>query len=103
MAIRLPRIICAKQVPRSSSSAKKKAFSAATSEVVPKGHFAIYVGESTEKRRFVIPTSYLNQPSFQDLLSQAQEEFGFDHPMGGLTIPCKEEVFLDLASRLSGS
>ncbi|KAI8021010.1 hypothetical protein LOK49_LG03G03702 [Camellia lanceoleosa] len=40
-----------------------------------------------EKKRFVIPISYLNNPSFQDLLSQAEEEFGFDHPMGGLPIP----------------
>ncbi|CAN1852700.1 Auxin-induced protein X15 [Linum perenne] len=23
----------------------------------------------------------------------AEEEFGFDHPMGGLTIPCSEEIF----------
>ncbi|MCD7452191.1 Auxin-responsive protein saur21 [Datura stramonium] len=66
---------------------------------VPKGHCAVYVGES-KKKRFVVPLSYLNQPSFQDLLTQAEEEFGFDHPMGGLTIPCKENVFVDLMSRL---
>jgi|UniRef100_B9HRC8 SAUR family protein len=30
--------------------------------------------------------SYLNQPTFQDLLVQAEEEFGYVHPMGGLTI-----------------
>ncbi|XP_030442662.1 protein SMALL AUXIN UP-REGULATED RNA 10-like [Syzygium oleosum] len=62
---------------------------------VPKGHFAVYVGEN-QKKRFVIPLSYLSLPSFLDLLSQAEEEFGFDHPMGGLTIPCNEEVFLNL-------
>ncbi|KAL7258775.1 hypothetical protein ACSBR1_004807 [Camellia fascicularis] len=45
---------------------------------VPKGHFEVYVGES-KRKRFVIPISYLNQPSFQDLLSQAEEEFGFNH------------------------
>ncbi|VVA22024.1 PREDICTED: auxin-responsive [Prunus dulcis] len=45
-----------------------------------------HVGES-EKQRFVVPTSFLNQPAFQELLSEAEEEFGFDHPMGGLTIP----------------
>ncbi|RDX78107.1 hypothetical protein CR513_41669, partial [Mucuna pruriens] len=33
-------------------------------------------------RRFVIPVSYLNQPSFQELLSQAEEEFGYNHPTG---------------------
>ena len=67
---------------------------------VPRGHFAVYVGD-TQKKRFVVPISYLNHPSFQDLLQQAEEEFGFDHPMGGLTIPCKEETFVDLASRLN--
>ncbi|XP_010312723.3 auxin-responsive protein SAUR21-like [Solanum lycopersicum] len=66
---------------------------------VPKGHCAVYVGES-QKKRFVVPISYLSKPLFQDLLSQAEEQFGFDHPMGGLTIPCKEDVFVDLTSRL---
>ncbi|KAL5066493.1 hypothetical protein RYX36_028230, partial [Vicia faba] len=47
-------------------------------------------------KRFVIPTSYLNQPSFQNLLSQVEEEFGYDHRMGGLTIPCTEDVFLHI-------
>ncbi|XP_062015819.1 auxin-responsive protein SAUR15-like isoform X2 [Rosa rugosa] len=48
---------------------------------VPKGYFAVYVGEEDEKqKRFVIPISYLNYPLFQDLLNQAAEEFGFDPP-----------------------
>ncbi|KAL7156492.1 hypothetical protein ABFS83_02G013500 [Erythranthe nasuta] len=64
---------------------------------VPKGHLAVYVGES-EKKRFVIPLSYLNNPSFQKLLGQAEEEFGFHHPMGGLTIPCSEELFIHITS-----
>ncbi|KAH6756128.1 SAUR-like auxin-responsive protein family [Perilla frutescens var. hirtella] len=67
---------------------------------VPKGHFAVYVGEG-EMKRFIIPLSFLNRPSFQDLLSQAEEEFGFNHPMGGLTIPCSEDAFIDIASRLA--
>ncbi|KAM3291825.1 Auxin-induced protein 15A [Capsicum baccatum] len=82
MAIRVPHII------------KKSS----TSLDVPKGHFAVYVGEK-QKKRFVIPISYLSQPSFQDLLSQAEEEFGFDHPMGGVTIPCSEDIFIDITSR----
>ncbi|EYU37898.1 hypothetical protein MIMGU_mgv1a019710mg, partial [Erythranthe guttata] len=65
----------------------------------PKGHFTVYVGES-EKKRFVIPLSYLNNPLFQELLCQAEEEFGFYHPMGGLTIPCTEELFIDVTSHL---
>ncbi|XP_051134447.1 auxin-induced protein 15A-like [Andrographis paniculata] len=67
---------------------------------VPKGHLAVYVGENDEKKRFVIPVSYLNHLLFQELLLQAEEEFGFHHPMGGLTIPCSEDLFIDLTSRL---
>ena len=51
-------------------------------------------------RHFVIPISFLNHPSFLELLSKAEEEFGYDHPMGGLTIPCSEDIFIDLTSRL---
>ncbi|GAU32282.1 hypothetical protein TSUD_62990 [Trifolium subterraneum] len=66
---------------------------------VPKGYLAVYVGD--RMRRFVIPVSYLNQPLFQELLHQSEEKFGYDHPMGGLTIPCNEDEFLNLTSRLS--
>jgi SAUR family protein len=66
---------------------------------VPKGYLAVYVGE--KMKRFVIPISYLKQTSFQELLSQAEEQFGYDHPMGGLTIPCGEDLFLDITSRLN--
>ncbi|KAI4323747.1 hypothetical protein L6164_023328 [Bauhinia variegata] len=66
---------------------------------VPKGHLAVYVVQ--EMKRFIIPISYLSQPLFQELLSQAEEEFGYDHPMGGLTIPCRENEFVDLLSRLN--
>ncbi|XLS84251.1 hypothetical protein HN51_034417 [Arachis hypogaea] len=69
---------------------------------IPKGHLAVYVGEN-QKKRFVIPISFLSQPSIQDLLSHAEQEFGFDHPMGGLTIPCKEDVFLEITSQLHKS
>ncbi|KAF7810818.1 auxin-induced protein 15A-like [Senna tora] len=67
---------------------------------VPKGYVAVYVGE--KMKRFVIPISFLNQPSFQDLLSQAEEEFGFNHPMGGLTIPCTEDTFENITSSFNG-
>jgi len=91
MAIGMNRFLHAKQVLRRSSSRTNR------ESGVPKGHFAVYVGES-EKKRFVIPVSYLKDPSFQDLLSQAEEEFGFDHLMGGLTIPCREDIFLNIIS-----
>ncbi|CAI9259908.1 unnamed protein product [Lactuca saligna] len=92
MAIRMPGIIQAKKVlGRSLSNGSR--------HIIPKGYFAVYVGDQ-EKRRFVVPLSLLNQHSFQDLLHEAEEEFGYDHPMGGLTIPCREEVFIDVACRL---
>jgi len=83
---------------RPASSTARQA--ASNSVEVPKGYLAEYVGE--KQKRFVIPISYLNQPSFQDLLSQAEEEFGYDHPMGGLTIPCNEDVFQHTTSCLKG-
>lgn len=67
---------------------------------VPKGHIAVYVGE-IQRKRFVVPISYLNHPSFRELLNRAEEEFGFNHPMGGLTIPCREAIFIRLTSQIS--
>ncbi|XP_019059416.1 PREDICTED: auxin-induced protein X15-like [Tarenaya hassleriana] len=98
MAIRVPRLLqTSKQILRQG-----KSFSHSNSVDVPKGYFAVYVGE-IQRKRFVVPISFLNQPLFQDLLRKAEEEFGFDHSMGGLTIPCSEETFVDLTSRLNSS
>ncbi|KAL4585228.1 hypothetical protein LXL04_009844 [Taraxacum kok-saghyz] len=97
MAIRMPRIIQAKKALGRSLS--KGIHSSSPIDTIPKGHFPVYVGEQ-EKRRFVVPVSLLKQPSFQDLLLQAEEEFGYDHPMGGLTIPCRVDVFIDVACRM---
>ncbi|OAY52398.1 auxin-induced protein 15A [Manihot esculenta] len=94
MGFRLPAILRGKQILQRSSSANQTA-----SMDVPKGYLAVYVG----RKRFVIPVSYLNKPSFQDLLIQAEEEFGYDHPMGGLTIPCCENMFIDVISCLNCS
>lgn len=69
---------------------------------VPKGHLPVYVGK-TVKKRFVVPLSYLNHPSFQALLLRAEEESGFNHRMGGLTIPCGEDAFIDLTVQLGTS
>nr|GMC82968.1 auxin-responsive protein SAUR21-like [Ipomoea batatas] len=88
MAISMTRILRAKQGIRRSSSRTNRETNRESE--VPKGHFAVYVGES-EKKRFVIP---------EHLLSQAEEEFGFDHPTGGLTIPCMEDTFLEVISSL---
>ena len=97
MVIRLPGVVAAKQILRRSPLTSNKR--ASTSLDVPKGFFAVYVGES-EKKRFVVPLSFLNKPLFQDLLNITEEEFGFNHPMGGLTIPCHENMFIDITSRL---
>lgn len=57
---------------------------------VPKGSFAVYVGE--EMRRFVIPTEYLGHWAFERLLRDAEEEFGLRH-QGALRIPCDVAAF----------
>ncbi|KAE8725572.1 Indole-3-acetic acid-induced protein ARG7 [Hibiscus syriacus] len=94
MGFRLPRIVNAKSLKRNLSSSEMT--------MVPKGHFAVYVGED-EKKRFVVPISFLKHPSFQNLLSEAEEEFGFNHPMGALTIPCSKETFVNLICSLQSS
>ncbi|OMP03135.1 Auxin responsive SAUR protein [Corchorus olitorius] len=99
MAIRLPSIMHAKQILRRSNSNRYR--NQSTSSDVPKGYIAVYVGEG-EMKRFVIPISFLNQPCFQELLCMAEEEYGFEHPMGGLTIPCSEDDFIERTSHLGG-
>ncbi|KAM7251172.1 hypothetical protein ACFE04_023055 [Oxalis oulophora] len=96
MGFRLPAIKSAKQKLQRSLSR------GSNSPDVQKGYLAVYVGES-QMKRVAIPISYLNHPDFQSLLSQSEEEFGFNHPMGGLTIPCNEDIFMDMISRLNGS
>ncbi|KAL0384012.1 UNVERIFIED_CONTAM: Auxin-induced protein 10A5 [Sesamum radiatum] len=73
MAIRLPSLISnAKQFYKLQSLLHRN------QSDVPKGHLAVYVGEIQRK----------------------EEEFGFNHPMGGLTIPCSENAFVELTSRM---
>ncbi|CAN6911152.1 unnamed protein product [Brassica oleracea] len=61
---------------------------------VPKGHFTVYVGEDEEetKRFVVVKTSFV--PS-------SENEFGTDHSRKYLTIPCAEDVFIEVTSRLN--
>ncbi|KAF4360516.1 hypothetical protein F8388_000815 [Cannabis sativa] len=92
MGFRFASLVHAKQLIQRPFSSSKG---------IPKGFLAVYVGGESRLNRFVIPVANLNQPSFQDFLSQAEEKFGFDHPMGALTIPCSEDTFIDLISRLS--
>lgn len=68
---------------------------------VPKGYFVVYVGEGDEeKKRFLVPIHFLKETAFQNLLSLAEEEFGFDHPMGRVTIPCSEQTFINVSNSL---
>lgn len=73
MGFHFPGVVHAKQILRQSRSD------------VPNSYFAVYVGGSN-KRPFVIPLSFLSQPSFRGLLCQAEEQFGYDHPKGGITV-----------------
>uniref|UniRef100_A0ACD5Z2L8 Uncharacterized protein n=1 Tax=Avena sativa TaxID=4498 RepID=A0ACD5Z2L8_AVESA len=61
----------------------------------PKGQVAVYVGGDEpggESMRYVVPVVYFNHPLFGELLREAEEEFGFEHP-GGITIPCAATRF----------
>ncbi|KAK9265442.1 hypothetical protein L1049_012386 [Liquidambar formosana] len=95
MGILFPKVVNAKKT-------LQRIFSSPESIDVLKGHFDVYIGE-IQKKQFVVPISYLKHPSFQNLLSQVEEEFGSDHPMGGLTILCREEAFIDFTCSLYDS
>jgi SAUR family protein len=66
---------------------------------VPRGHFAVYVGE--RRRRFVVPITLLDRPEFRYLLRRAKEEFGFTSAGGALVLPCEEVAFCSLTSALA--
>ncbi|KAM7479386.1 hypothetical protein LguiA_027599 [Lonicera macranthoides] len=77
MGIKLIKIVEAKQKIQRNSSPRNENLPGKDD---PKYHFVVYVGRAHEQ--FVVPISYLNQPLFQELLDWAEEEFGFEHPMG---------------------
>ncbi|GMH16503.1 hypothetical protein Nepgr_018344 [Nepenthes gracilis] len=96
---KLPQTAVLKQIlKRCSSLGKKQGYDEEGLPVdIPKGHFAVYVGE--KRTRYIVPISFLSRPEFQSLLQQAEDEFGFSHHMG-ITIPCEEAVFEALTSTL---
>ncbi|XP_042510766.1 auxin-responsive protein SAUR36-like [Macadamia integrifolia] len=68
---------------------------------VPKGHLAVYVGEKDGyPHRVLVPVFYFNHPLFAELLREAEEEFGFQHP-GGITIPCRISDFESVQTRIA--
>ncbi|XP_040996223.1 indole-3-acetic acid-induced protein ARG7-like [Juglans microcarpa x Juglans regia] len=64
---------------------------------IPPGFIALYVGP--ERKRFVIPTRFLNLPVFVGLLKKAEEEFGFQRT-GGLVLPCEVGFFGEMLKLL---
>ncbi|XP_060206637.1 uncharacterized protein LOC132634397 [Lycium barbarum] len=67
-------------------------------DAVPKGCLAVCVGKEDKEelmKRFVIPMDYLTHQSFQVLLREAEEEFGFQQ-QGVLKIPCEVSLFEDI-------
>ncbi|KAI3451460.1 hypothetical protein Pfo_008125 [Paulownia fortunei] len=85
-----PNAAALKQILKKCSSFGKK-------HDVPKGHFAVYVGEN--RSRYVVPITFLAHPEFQNLLQRAEEEFGFHHDTG-ITLPCDEQDFCSLVSMI---
>ncbi|KAL6911897.1 hypothetical protein ACP4OV_000702 [Aristida adscensionis] len=73
---------------------KERLLEDAGEATTPKGQVAVYVGgaEPGESMRYVVPVVYFNHPLFGELLREAEEEFGFEHP-GGITIPCAAARF----------
>lgn len=65
--------------------------SAVAEPEMPAGRLAVYVGH--ERRRFVIPASYLTNTVFQSLLAKTAEEFGFRCDGSSLRIACTPDVF----------
>ncbi|KAH7365722.1 hypothetical protein KP509_18G042500 [Ceratopteris richardii] len=57
---------------------------------VPQGFLAVYAGR--ERKRFIIPASYLNHPAFRLLLEKVKEEFGFSQK-GVLNMPFEVLLF----------
>ncbi|KAI6702692.1 hypothetical protein NL676_011828 [Syzygium grande] len=71
---------------------------------VPEGHLAVYVGRrSGEFHRVLVPVVDFNHPLFRNLLREAEEEFGFSHRGGGITIPCEVSEFKRVKSRVAAA
>eukprot|EP00262_Sarcandra_glabra_P003702 TRINITY_DN14486_c0_g1_i1.p1 TRINITY_DN14486_c0_g1~~TRINITY_DN14486_c0_g1_i1.p1 ORF type:complete len:165 (+),score=11.80 TRINITY_DN14486_c0_g1_i1:62-556(+) len=67
---------------------------------VPKGHLAVYVGQKDDDpHRFLVPVIYFNHPLFGELLREAEQEYGYNHP-GGITLPCRISDFERVQMRI---
>ncbi|TYI69687.1 hypothetical protein E1A91_D08G170200v1 [Gossypium mustelinum] len=55
---------------------------------VLKGHLVVYVGQKdNDYHRVLVSIIYFNHPLSDELLREAEEEYGFSH-QGGITISC---------------
>ncbi|KAK4405322.1 hypothetical protein Sango_0538700 [Sesamum angolense] len=72
------------QMLRRSLSAEKRSALAGTD--VPKGHFAVYVGESEVKRIVV-----LDPPFISRFAKSSLRRNWFHQPMRGLIVPCSKD------------
>ncbi|CAL5063045.1 unnamed protein product [Urochloa decumbens] len=89
----------AKKWQRMAALARKRLTSVPTNEtevlcgastsVAGKGHCVVY---SSDGRRFEVPLAYLGTAVFGELLSMAQEEFGFAGDDGRISLPCDAAV-----------
>ncbi|XP_031380426.1 auxin-responsive protein SAUR68-like [Punica granatum] len=52
--------------------------------VADKGHFVVY---TADRRRFMVPLSYLQNNIFQELFKMSEDEFGYSRD-GPITVPC---------------
>ncbi|AEE82762.1 putative small auxin-up RNA [Arabidopsis thaliana] len=73
-----------------------------SSSRTPRGHFVVYVGTKKKLERFVIPTTFLKSPSFQKLLDNAAEEFGYaEAHRDKIVLPCDVSTFRSLVMFLT--
>ncbi|CAO2815695.1 unnamed protein product [Amaranthus hypochondriacus] len=61
-----------------------------------KGHFIVY---TSDKRRFMIPLTYLKTEVFTELFKMAEEEFGIT-ASGPIMLPC-DSSFLEYATSMT--
>ncbi|KQJ94892.1 auxin-induced protein X15 [Brachypodium distachyon] len=98
-AVKLYQLLTGRKKRSISSSSRPSSSSPApvAGVNVPRGHFAVYVGE--RRTRFVVPTACLRRPAFVLLLRGVEEEFGFGHRAGGLAFPsCSEKDFASIVA-----
>uniref|UniRef100_A0A5B7B0T1 Auxin-induced protein 15A-like n=1 Tax=Davidia involucrata TaxID=16924 RepID=A0A5B7B0T1_DAVIN len=85
-ANKLPQAATLKQIlKRCSSLGKKHGYDDGLPVDVPKGHFAVYVGEN--RSRYIVPISFLDHPEFQCLYSLRRSGFSFFNFNSQITQP----------------